>query len=249
VLGIVFIPAQMAHAIDLPFPENPDAPAVAKTQHVAVDGSTVFTSLGDRSLDLNGTFAPWGDINESGFRFRLTGSASWYKFVTGENPQTFGTGHSIEGDILVGYQISMQRVSIIGLVGAAVGESNDQGVSRTYTGAKAVVSMYATPWDNTMAYSSLSYSTVANFLQWQSKVGARLFGAFYIGPEVNFTWRNVAASTPSTPSFNNIAATRVGGHISAMTFGPVQVGISAGWAHDRNLGSGYYGGLSFYSSF
>jgi hypothetical protein len=94
-----------------------------------------------------------------------------------------------------------------------------------------------------MAYNSLSYSTIANFLQLQSKVGVRLTGDFYTGPEVNFSWRNV------TPTFNNIAVMRLGWHVSAMTFGPVLVGISSGWAHSRDLGSGYYGGLSFYGTF
>jgi Cellulose biosynthesis protein BcsS len=248
-LAVTAIALQSAHAIDLPppadieLPPPADAPAIPKKQHAAVDGSATFTSFGNNSFDLNGTFAPWTDINESGFRLRLTGSASWYRFTTGTNPQTFGSGNTVEGNLLAGYQISLQRVSVIGLVGAAIAESRDQGVSRTLTGAKAVVSMYATPWDHTMAYSSLSYSTIADFLQLQSKFGVRLFGDFYTGPEVNFSWRNVV------PSFNNVATTRIGWHVSAVTFGPVQVGVSGGWAHSRDLGSGYYGGLNFYGAF
>jgi hypothetical protein len=238
-----FIRVGIAQAIDLQSPESLEVPVPFKAQHVAVDGSTVATSLGDRSLDLNGTFAPLGDVNESGLRLRVTGSASWYKFLIGENPRIFGTGNTVEGNLLAGYQLSMHRLSIIGLIGGAVGESRDQGVDSTHWGAKAVVSMYATPWDHTMAYGSLSYSTITNFLQLQSKVGVKLVGNFYVGPEVNFSWRNVV------PSYNNIATMRVGGHVSAASFGPVQVGVSAGWAHDRELGSGYYGGLNFYGTF
>jgi Cellulose biosynthesis protein BcsS len=242
-LAVDILTAPVASAIDLPPPDSPGTPVVPKMDHVAVDGSTVISSLGDRSFDLNGTFAPWSDINESGLRLRLSGSANWYRFVTGDNPRTFGSGHSVEGNILAGYQISLPRVSFIGLIGGAAGESHDQGVSRTYWGAKTTVSMYATPWDSTMAYGSVSYSTVANSLQLQSKAGVRLLGPFYIGPEVNFSWRNV------TPSFNNIAATRVGAHVSALAVGPVFVGISGGWAHNRDVGSGYYGGMNFYVTF
>jgi hypothetical protein len=49
--------------------------------HVAVDASTVATSLGSGSVDLGGTFAPFGDITESGFRLRVSGDYSWYSFT------------------------------------------------------------------------------------------------------------------------------------------------------------------------
>jgi len=241
VLAVIFGLPQILHAADLVPSEIPEASA--RTQHVAVDGSAVANSLGGRSLDLNGTLAPFGDINESGFRLRASGSANWYKFITGEDPRTFGTGHSIEGSLLAGYQWSMQRLSITGLIGGAVGESWDQGIRSTHLGAKTTVSLYTTPWDHTMAYGSLSYSTVANFLQLQSKAGVRLIGNFYVGPEVNFSWRNVV------PSFSNVATARFGGHISSMSFGPILVGVSAGWAHEHELGWGYYGGVNFYGTF
>jgi hypothetical protein len=237
VLAFTICAPKVVHAIDLVPSELPTI------QNTAVDGSVVANSLGGGSVDFNATFAPFGDINESGFRLRGSGNASWYKFITGEDPRTVGTGHSIEGGLLAGYQISVPRLSIVGLVGGVLGESWDQGVRSTRWGAKAAASMYATPWDNTMAFSSVSYSTVANFLQLQSKAGVRLIGNFYIGPEVNLSWRNVV------PSSNNIATARLGGHVSAIDFGLVQAGISAGLAHDRELGWGYYGGASFYRTF
>ena len=219
------------------------APANSTAQHVAVDGSLTISSLGDRSFDLNGTFAPWTDINESGFRFRLTGSGSWYRFSTGNHPQTFANGRTVEGDFLIGYQKSYQNISILGLLGLAVGESQDQGVSRTFAGVRTVLSMYATPWKSTMAYSSVSYSTIGDFLQWQSKFGMRLIGDFYTGPETYFSWRNVM------PSVNNVATMRLGWHVSAFKLGRVHVGVSGGWAESRDLGSGYYSSFNFYGTF
>jgi hypothetical protein len=47
-------------------------------------------SLGNRNVYVDGTFAPFSGIYESGVRFRLTGNASWYKFVTSEDPRTGG---------------------------------------------------------------------------------------------------------------------------------------------------------------
>ncbi len=234
----------LASAQDLPPPQTSEAPpAPPPIQQFAIDGSAVATSLGGRSVDFNGTFAPFGDINDTGFRVRLSGNASWYRFVTGENPTTFGSGHSIEGGLLAGYEWSLPRISFLGLIGPTVGESDDSGAKRDQFGAKTVWEAYALPTDDTMAFGSFSYSTVSDFVQVQAKAGARLVGNFYVGPEAIFSWRNVI------PGVNNVAEMRVGGHISAVSFGPVQMGVSGGWAHQQNLGSGYYGSVSFYSSF
>jgi Cellulose biosynthesis protein BcsS len=233
----------MAHALDLPPPDSPETPITPKIQHVGVDASVVATSLRDGSANVNGTFAPFGDINDSGVRIRLTGGYSWYRFITGENPLTFGSGHTLEGGLLAGYQLSMERVSFVGLIGPSIAESSDEITSKTQWGAKTVLSMYALPSAQTMAYASLSYSTIGNAVQFQSKVGLRVVSDFYVGPEAAFSWFN------EIPSSNNIAVMRIGGHVSAVTFGPAQIGVSGGWAHQQKVGSGYYGGINFFWTF
>jgi hypothetical protein len=243
-VGFALLPG-VAWAQDLPPPQTTEAPAPPGSplvQQFAFDGSVVATSLGGRSLDLNVTFAPF-DVNNTGFRVRLSGNASSYRFPTGDNPSTTASGHSLEGGVLAGYQWSLPRVSFIGLVGPALVESNDNGVQREQWGVKTVLSAYALPSDQTMAFGSISYSTVSNFLQLQAKAGTRLVGNFYVGPEGIFSWRDVI------PGINNLAEMRLGGHISAVSFGPLQMGVSAGWAHQQNLGSGYYGSMNFYLTY
>jgi hypothetical protein len=236
----------VAFAQDLPPPqtrETPPPPVSSPIQQFAIDGSAVGTSLGGRSVDVNATFAPFGNVNDTGFRVRLSGNASSYRFVTGDNPTTLGSGHSLEGGVLAGYQWSLPRISIIGLIGPTFAESNDDGVKRGQWGAKTVLSAYALPSDRTMAFGSISYSIVSNFLQMQAKAGVRLVGNVYVGPETIFSWRNVV------PGTNNVAEMRLGGHISAVSFGPVQMGVSGGWDHQQNLGSGYYGSVNFYLTY
>ncbi len=233
----------VAFAQDLPPPQTPETPPPPVSPQFAIDSSAVATSLGGRSVDFNATFAPFGDIADTGFRVRLSGNASWYRFVTGDNPPTIGSGHSLEGGVLAGYQWSLPRISFVGVIGPTFAESNDNGVKSGHWGAKTVLSAYALPTDETMAFGSLSYSTVSNFLQVQTKVGMRLVGDFYVGPEAIFSWRNVV------PGINNVAEMRLGGHISAVSFGPVQMGVSGGWAHQQNLGSGYYGSVNFYLTY
>lgn len=232
-----------AFAQDLPPPQTAETPEPHPlVQQFAFDGSIVATSLGGRSLDLNVTFAPF-DVNNSGFRVRLSGNASSYRFPTGDNANTIASGHSVEGGVLAGYQWSLPRISFIALIGPTLVDSNDNGVQRENWAVKTVLSAYALPSDQTMAFGSVSYSSLSNTLQLQAKLGTRLVGDFYLGPEGIFSWRQVV------PGINNIAEMRLGGHFSAVSFGPVQMGVSAGWAHQQNLGSGYYGSMNFYLTY
>jgi len=94
-----------------------------------------------------------------------------------------------------------------------------------------------------MLFGSVTYSTIQNFLQAQIKPGWKVFGDVFTGPEAVFSWRNV------TPSIDNVATTRLGWHVSSIKFGQMNFGVSGGWAHSNDLGSGYYGGVSFYGAF
>jgi hypothetical protein len=199
--------------------------------------------LGSGTVDLGGTFAPFDDINESGFRMHVGGSYSWYKFITDENPRTFGKGSTLEGDFMAGYQISLERVSFMGLIGPNVAEVSSGDGRTTRMGAKTEISMYAQPSDQTMSYGSVSYSTIENQVLLQSKLGLKLANAFYLGPEANFLWRQ------ALPSSNFIGQMRIGAHMTAVGFGPVQLIVSGGWAHQQQFGSGYYGSLGFYWTF
>src|SRR5439155_2587327 len=77
------------------------------------------------------------------------------------------------------------------LVGPAFGESVNEGVVTDRWGAKALIEMYARPTNLTMASGSVAYSTIANNLQAQAKVGIRIFGDVYFGPEAKFTWQRI----------------------------------------------------------
>jgi hypothetical protein len=249
-----------ARAQYLPPPNIPQSPTFIQRQHVSVSSSFDADSLGNRNVYVDGTFAPFSGIYESGVRLRVTGNASWYKFVTSEEPRILGSGHNLEGALLAGYGLWGPGFGVNWLVGPAFGENVSEGVVTDRWGAKAVIEMNARPTNLTMASASVSYSTIANNLQAQAKLGIRIFGDVYFGPEAKFTWQRIfpfevsfsssaIATTTPVSSQEHIATTHVGAHISALTIGPVFVGISGGWANDRQLGSGYYGSVSFYQPF
>ena len=250
-----------ASARDLPPPNATQSalvPHVPQPQYIAADGYVDANSLGGRNLYASATFAPFG-IYESGVRFRVFGNANWYRFVTSEDPRTLGTGHYVDGGFLAGYGMAVPGFSIVGLVGPALGESVNEGVTTDRWGAKAVIEFNAKPTDLTMATGSATYTTIANQLQVQAKAGVKIFGNVYFGPETKFTWQQILPWQTNVSNggvtFTNIepqtkiATTRVGAHISAISFGPLLMGVSGGWVRDQQLGSGYYGGAWLYQPF
>lgn len=257
---VFIISVGTARAQYLPSPNAAESPAVTEPQHFAVSSSFNADSIGNRSAYVDGTFAPYSGIDESGIRVRATGDANWYRFLTTGNPRVVGTDQNLEGALLAGYAISSERFSIAGLVGPAFGDIDRQGLTAYRWGAKAVIEMYATPTDLTMVSGSVSYSTIANYLQVEAKTGLKIFEDVYLGPETKFTWQQILpwqvdfstngffTTTPVSPQ-TSIAIMHLGAHISALNIGPVEIGLSGGWAHDRQLGSGYYGSVNLYQPF
>jgi Cellulose biosynthesis protein BcsS len=215
-------------------------------QYIALLGSFDADSIGNRSIYLGGTFAPFSGIYESGFRFRALGDASWYRFVTNENPRILSSGRFVEGGLLAGYGLWRPGFSVTGLVGPVFGQSVNQGLTTDGWGAKAMIEVSARPTDWTMAAGSVSYSTITNNLEVQAKAGLKIFRDVYFGPETKFTWQHIS---PWEHSQTSIANMRFGAHVSALNVGPVLIGVSGGWIHDRQLGSGYYGSANIYLPF
>jgi Cellulose biosynthesis protein BcsS len=228
-------------------------------QHIAVSSYVDADSLGNRTVYADGTFAPFGGIYESGVRFRVMGDASWYRFITSENPRTLGTGRYLEGDFLIGYGLWLTGFNVTGLVGPAFAQIDNLGAITDRWGVKASIEMNAKPTDWMIASGSVTYSTVTNNLQVQAKAGFKISEGVYVGPESKFQWQQILPVQISffTPSFTtatpvspqtNIAYMHLGA-FSALNIGPVVVGLSGGWAQDRQLGSGYYGSASLYVPF
>ena len=237
----------------LPPPSAIESPIIVEPKHIAVSSSFDADSIGNRSAYFDGTFSPFSGIYESGIRLRATANASWYQFITSADPRTLATGHYLEGGLLAGYGVWLPRFNVTGLIGPVFGQTVNPGVTNDRWGVKTVIETYAKPTDWTMASGSISYSTIANNLQVQGKAGLKTFGDVYFGPEVKFTWQQTLpwqinfSTNPSSAS--SIATMRLGAHVSALKIGPMWLGVSGGWAHDRHLGSGYYGSANLYLPF
>src|SRR5262245_6459268 len=160
VVCLFIISTGTARAQNSSLPNSTEKRIIFDPQHIALLGSFDADSIGNRSIYVSGTFAPFSGIYESCFRFRALGDESWYRFVTNENPRILSSGRFVEGGLLAGYGLWRPGFSVTALVGPVLGQSVNQGVTTDGWGAKAMIEMSAKPTDWTMASGSLSYSTI-----------------------------------------------------------------------------------------
>jgi hypothetical protein len=220
--------------------EEPNSESESRPQLTAIDSTFSATTLGGRYLELNMNFAPWG-IYETGPRIRFTGAGYAYQFLANDDPWTLGSGQGFETRFLVGYGIVTEKISWSLLVGPSYsGNWDDTGGNKSALGIAAIISAYATPTDDVMAWGSASYSSLSLVYQVQGKFGFKVDkSSYYIGPEV-------LVSGLTTGSEQNISQQQYGLHVSSIPIGPGWFSFSGGLDNEARLGLGGYFTVSFY---
>jgi len=186
--------------------------------------------------------APNRDMDSSGLRIFMLGEAGHYKYPDDAGPIR---GTYTGGDLLVGYAFEGDNYSINLLAGGNVTNHmlNDidtaNSVQGTAFGGKVRADAWINPTPATLVYGEADYSTAFRTYYAKAKVGYDITRArrVFIGPEV---------AALGNERFDQW---RVGGHITQMTVGRVQMDISAGYAHDSVVGNAAYGGVEFSTSF
>jgi hypothetical protein len=207
---------------------------------------TTFSPLGSVDLSIaavtraqhavvQGTLGPFGGLEQTGLRVRVGGMVGSYVY----NSTTPGVG-KVRGDqtggaLLVGHEWVVDRTKFSVYGGLDVLNTTlDRYDPRNRTagasfGFKGVLEFYSTPTRATMAAGALTLSSVNAAYYMRLKAGVAIHEQVYIGPEVL-----AMGDTFYTQG-------RVGVHLSGVKLGPVQLGLSGGYAHDRVRGGGAYG--------
>ena len=185
--------------------------------------------------DVGGIFALSKDLDTSGPRLWIEGGAGGYKFpVTGGG---LVSGVYTAGSILGGYAFEGKNYEVNLLAGVYAEndmlssyDPNDP-VKGTAVGFKVRADEYYNPTPRTLIASEAEYSTAFQTYWTQAKWGydpTKDNKGIFVGPEV-MAFGNAR--------FDQL---RIGGHISELQFLKLTFDISAGYAHDSQVGSGAY---------
>lgn len=210
----------------------------------AVDASLDQTTRHGASRDAAVTWA-WGrSMDQSGMRARVAFNRSMYRYPEDAARARFIEGRSQQVDIMVGGAWVMPGLSLTLLAGYSAARA-DEGDFPTFrdTGTKTSLSVYAAPSPDWRLFSSLSYTHMSRYTQLYAKLGRTVEGGAFWGPELKFEWRGGA------PWSEELAAWRVGGHVSGLPLAGAWLSLSIGQIRDRGVGQGGYAGLGLYGSY
>ena len=216
------------------------APIIAKApqEHEQQDHVLAFATLDVGKWSVDGVtgalIAPSTDLDTSGVRYWIAAGAGGYKYP---GQGTLFNGVYTTGEALAGYGFEGDNYSINVLAGLnAINDmvnphDPDNKVVGTEGGVKVRADAYLTPTPETMTYGEAEYSTAFSTYYASQRVGYDVTNGnkIYVGP---------IASILGDERFNQW---RVGGHISNVQVGKLELDFSAGYANDSVVGAGAFG--------
>lgn len=218
-----------------------EAPADPDAWIVAVDASTAIGSQGSQFANANLTVAPTGNLLTSGVRLRVDGLIGSYRTESAGAPRAIGEQADLAA--MAGYAVVGRDSVLSGFVGLNVHHDEgaqfdaSQPAARTGVGLKTALDYYARPTAFTMFHATGSYATTANAYYGRVRFGVAALAGGYLGPEVTVLGDDYYRQW------------RVGGHLSGMQFGALQIGVSAGYVHDHVRKGGLYTSLDLRTGF
>jgi outer membrane immunogenic protein len=178
--------------------------------------------------------SPWGDLDKSGPRVWLYAEGGGYKYGAED---TLFKGTYVTGDVLIGYGFEGETYSINILAGLNANNQMvkpfdpENVVQGTEGGFKVRGDAYTTPTTQTMTYGEAEYATAFHTYFVSQKVGYDITNGkeIYIGP---------IAEVLGDQRYNQW---RVGGHVSNIKLGKLELDFAAGYADDSVVGTGAFG--------
>jgi outer membrane immunogenic protein len=192
---------------------------------------------------LGAFLAPYSGLDNSGLRVLIYGDGGTYKYF-GDPGETF-RGNFVGGTVLVGYGFEGDNYSINLLAGANAEHHTVSprdplnSVQGTEAGLKLRTDIWVQPAPQTMAAAEAEYSTAFQTYSAKLKLGYDVTAGkqVFIGPEI---------SVAGNERYDHW---RVGAHVTQVKLGRAQLDVSAGYAHDSNVGSGAYGTVELSTKF
>jgi len=224
--------AGAAHAADWTSGYGSGGSAQPPGSIIAIDTSVTATTSNSIFANTSVTAALTGDLDQtSGWRARVEGQVGSFEY---RSDDTKIIGNQQSGSALVGYEWAEPDIHVAAYIGFnyqnikldPVDPSN--GTRGHGYGLRVVGELYANPTPYTMVSAYGSYSTHANAYYTRFKAGYALYDRTFIGPEFSMLGDDFYKQW------------RIGAHLSGLTFGRFQFGISGGYVRDSRRGPGGY---------
>jgi hypothetical protein len=182
-----------------------------------------------------GTVAPFSGLEQNGFRFRAIGILGGYRYDSTAVGVGEVTGNQVGGSLLVGHEWIVNKTKF-GVYGGLDVINNkldkfdpNNDTSGATVGFRAGIDFYSTPTSNTMAAGTFSFTTANTGYYLRLRAGVAVAERVYIGPETLVLGDSFYSQW------------RLGMHVSGVQVGPLQFGVSGGFANDSSRGAGAYG--------
>lgn len=212
-----------------------NAPDQGLSFGASLNTSFSATSQGDLDATMIGTIAPFTKIGRGGFRFRLDGQAGDYNYISQSPGVGKVLGREEDGAFLAGWAWVNRRTNIALYAGPEVRSDSlnkydpSNAASPNSAGLQTSFDVYSNPTRYTMVFGQLSYSTVRQAYYSHLKLGLAVAQGVYVGPEALFLGDDVYRQW------------RAGVHLTGVSLGSLQFGVSGGYLKDQTRGSGGYG--------
>ncbi len=200
-------------------------------------------SVGKDSFDgvVGGLLALTSDLDKSGPRLYLSGGAGWYQFskTNGAVQGVYSTGDVLGGYGFVGKNYELNLLAGLSAENDILSESDPTDpVHGTQGGVKVRADLSANPTPKTLFDGEAEYTTAFNAYYTSAKFGYDFFGKeIFVGPLV---------AAFGDARFNQW---RVGGSISQIKVGKLELDISVGYAHDSSVGDGAFADIGLTTDF
>lgn len=183
---------------------------------------------------LEGTQAPFGSTDNSGFRVRLFGEAGQFHYTLDNGKLERQT--MFEGAFLIGYAFEQEHLEAEIYVGTAIIQGllaipdPSNPVQGSAFGPK-VEGEFKWTDQGALIAGEASYTTAFKSYSAKVQLGVETFSKVYLGPEFIVFGDEMFRQW------------RVGAHATIMSFDNLRFGLGAGYENDSDNGPGMYGSL------
>lgn len=204
------------------------APAVqARDSRMAGEAWIGASALHTGSLGAMLTFAPLTPNDRPGWRVQGVAQQGYYRYALQAAPRGVVRGRYSDVSILLGYEHNKATYGFTAALGPSLYtkdlsyRSPGDGAGSNL-GAKATVSGYASAGQALSGFALASYSSANRTKSLSANLGIGLPHGLSTGPELAWT------------KATDYREARVGLHLSGIRAGPLQAGLSLGWARNQD---------------